>query len=53
MIPDQGATSVFVMTRAAFDGQATATGDQYRALLAVSEAIVAQHDLQSLLHDLE
>ncbi len=40
------------MTRAHFDGQAAATGDQYRALLAVSEAIVAHRDLPSLLHDL-
>ena len=40
------------MTRAHFDGQATATGDPYRALLAVSEAIVSHRDLSALFHEL-
>jgi hypothetical protein len=40
-VTDQG----FAMTSAHLDRQATATGDAYRALLAVSEAIVAHHDL--------
>ena len=40
------------MTSACADGQATATCNQYRALLAVSEAIVAHHDLPALFHDL-
>jgi formate hydrogenlyase transcriptional activator len=34
------------------DGQATPIGDQYRALLAVSEAIVAHRDLPELFHEL-
>jgi hypothetical protein len=34
------------------DGQATAIGDQYRALLAVSEAIVSHRDLSVLFHEL-
>ena len=34
------------------DGQATATGDPYRALLAVSEAIVSHRDLSALFHEL-
>jgi formate hydrogenlyase transcriptional activator len=40
------------MTHARFDGQATATGGRYQALLAVSEAIVAHRDLSALFHDL-
>ncbi len=40
------------MPSAPFDGQATATGNQYRALLAVSEAIVAHRDLPALFHAL-
>ena len=43
---------VFAMTSAHFDGQATATGDRYRALLAVSEAIVSHRDLSALFHEL-
>jgi formate hydrogenlyase transcriptional activator len=40
------------MTSAPFDGQAAASGDRYRALLAVSEAIVSHRDLSALLHEL-
>ena len=40
------------MTSAHSDGQATATGDPYRALLAVSEAIVSHRDLPALFHEL-
>ena len=40
------------MTSDHLDGQATATGDRYRALLAVSEAIVAHRDLSALFHEL-
>jgi hypothetical protein len=40
------------MTSAHLDGQATATGDAYRALLAVSEASVSQRDLPALFHEL-
>jgi len=35
-----------------FDGQAKAASDGYRALLAVSEAIVAHRDLSALFHEL-
>jgi len=40
------------MTDAHSDGQATATGDRYQALLAISDAIVTYRSLPSLLHDL-
>ena len=40
------------MTDAHVDGQATATGDRYQALLAISEAIISHRDLSSLFHDL-
>ena len=40
------------MTSAHLDGQATATGDAYRALLAVSAATVSHRDLPSLFHEL-
>jgi formate hydrogenlyase transcriptional activator len=40
------------MTSPHFDGQATATGDRYRALLAVSEAIASHRDLPALFHEL-
>jgi len=40
------------MTSAAVDGQAAAPDEQYRALLAVSEAIVSNRDLPVLLHEL-
>jgi hypothetical protein len=40
------------MTSAHLDGQATATGDAYRALLAVSEATVSHRDLPALFHEL-
>ena len=36
------------MKSAPFDGQANAASDEYRALLAVSEAIVAHRDLSAL-----
>jgi hypothetical protein len=45
-------TKVFTMTSAQLDGRATATGDSFRALLAVSEAIVAHHDFAVLFHEL-
>jgi formate hydrogenlyase transcriptional activator len=40
------------MTSLRFDGQAAATGDRYRALLAVSEAIASHRDLPALFHEL-
>src|SRR5437868_1977375 len=40
------------MTTAHTDGQVTAPGDAYRALLAVSEAIVSHRDLSALFHEL-
>jgi formate hydrogenlyase transcriptional activator len=40
------------MTSARSDSRATNTGDRYKALLAVSAAIVSHHDLSGLLHDL-
>src|SRR5262245_42912310 len=40
------------MTSPRFDGQATATGDQYCTLLAVSEAIASHRDLPALFHEL-
>src|SRR6516165_1874544 len=40
------------MTAAHVDGPATAAGQPYRALLAVSEAIVSHRDLETLFHDL-
>jgi formate hydrogenlyase transcriptional activator len=40
------------MGSANFDAQATASSDRYRALLAVSEAIVAHRDLSGLFHEL-
>ena len=40
------------MTSAHHDGQATATGDAYRALLAVSVATVSHRDLPALFHEL-
>ncbi len=40
------------MTGTHGDGQAAATGDRYRGLLAVSEAIVAHRDLPALFHEL-
>jgi formate hydrogenlyase transcriptional activator len=52
MVPDEGRARAFDMTSAPFGGQGNATGEQYRALLAVSEAIVAHRDLPALLHDL-
>ncbi len=40
------------MTSDHFAQQASTTGDAYRALLAVSEAIVSHRDLSALFHDL-
>src|SRR5260370_42499682 len=40
------------MTGADLDGQAVATGDRYRGLLAVSEAIVSHRELSALFHEL-
>ncbi len=40
------------MTSAHLDGQASGTGEPYRALLAVSEAIASHHDLPALFHEL-
>src|SRR5688572_12347743 len=40
------------MSIAGSDGQAAATEDRYRALLAVSEAIVTHRDLPALFHEL-
>src|SRR5438309_3231252 len=40
------------MTGPRFDGQATATSDRYRALLAVSEAIASHRELPALFHEL-
>ena len=40
------------MTSAPFEGQATASSDRYRALLAVSEAIVSHRDLSALFQEL-
>ena len=40
------------MIAADVDRQATASGEPYRALLAVSEAIVAHRDLSALFHEL-
>jgi len=40
------------MREAHVDGQATATADRHRALLAVSEAIVSHRDLPTLFQEL-
>src|SRR6478609_5534465 len=40
------------MSSAQFDQSGTATGDQYRALFAVSDAIASHRDLPALLHEL-
>src|SRR5271168_1415946 len=40
------------MTAGHVDGPATASGEPYRALLAVSEAIVSHRDLSALFHEL-
>jgi formate hydrogenlyase transcriptional activator len=45
-------TRAFAMTGIHRDEQATATGDRYRALLAVSEAIIAHRELSALFHEL-
>src|SRR6202051_5409660 len=40
------------MAAAHSDGQVTGTGEPYRTLLAVSEAIVSHRDLSALFHEL-
>jgi hypothetical protein len=40
------------MKNAPSDGQATPIADRYRALLAVSQAIVSHRDLSALFHEL-
>src|SRR6516162_1159729 len=40
------------MTSADFGGPATAADDRYQALLAVSAAIIAHHDLSALFHEM-
>src|SRR5262249_46190704 len=40
------------MIGAHLEGPATPAGDRYRALLAVSEAIVSHRDLSALFHEL-
>ena len=40
------------MTGPHVDGQATATGDRYQALLAVAAVIIAHRDFCALIHDL-
>jgi formate hydrogenlyase transcriptional activator len=52
MVPDEGLTRAFAMTAAPLNEQAAATGDHYRALLAVSAAIALNRDLPALCHDL-
>src|SRR4051794_28164193 len=52
MVPDEGLTRASAMTEAHDDGQAVATGERYRALLAVSGAIVSHRDLPALFHEL-
>ena len=52
MVPDEWPTRAFAMTSAHSDAQATGGGDRYRALLAVSEAIVSHRDLSALFHEL-
>ena len=52
LVLDERLTRVLAMTTAHTDGQATATSDPYRALLAVSEAIVSHRDWPTLFHEL-
>src|SRR5258708_32554823 len=52
VIPDKWPTRAFAMTSAHSDAQAIDDRERYRALLAVSEAIVSHRDLSALLHDL-
>ncbi len=52
MVPDEGPTRALAMTGAHGDGQTVAASDRYRALLAVSEAIVSCRDLPALLREL-
>src|SRR5262249_58856932 len=40
------------MTSAVLDGPTTAADDRYRALLAVSAAIIAHRDLSALFHEM-
>ena len=52
LVPDEGGIRAIAMTSAPTDGQAAASGDPYRALLAVAEAIVSHRDLPALFHEL-
>jgi len=49
---DERLTRAFAMTSDHFDARATASSDQYRALLAVSEAIALHRDVSALSHEL-
>ncbi len=49
---DERLNTVSDMTRDQFDGQATAIGEQYQALLAASESIVAHRDMSALFQEL-
>src|SRR5579872_4428514 len=51
-VSDEGPTGTSAIPPADLDDQTTATGDQYRALLAVSKAILSHRDLSVLFHDL-
>ena len=52
LVADGRLTGGFAMTSADSDGQGTAADGRYRALLAVSEAIVSHRDLSALFHEL-
>ena len=51
-VSDGRPTGVFAMTAAHVNGPATASGEPYRVLLAVSEAIASHRDLSVLFHEL-
>jgi hypothetical protein len=46
------AVQAFAMTEFQGDGQLGASGERYRALLAVSEAIISHRDLEALFQEL-
>jgi formate hydrogenlyase transcriptional activator len=52
MVPEAEPIRAFAMTGDHGDGQAAASADRYRALLAVSEAIAAHRDLPGLFREL-
>ena len=52
IVPNKGVTRIFVMAEVHSDAQAAHTSQPYRALLAVSEAIVSHRDLPALFHEL-